>query len=241
MRVKDKLILCIILLACFVHCFNAKLLAQSTPPNIPDYDNQTIMFGWYVGGNSLYTNISDKKQLPYNDSIMSFRANTGYGFQIGLLGDLRLLSFLHVRFLPNVLFADRSFTFGVRKDNTFRETNQSFEVIYIDLPLEIKIATKRWHNFRPYLLGGIRYDYDMGSILRKKIAENEFLFKIKDSEISYTVGCGFDFYMSWFKFTLELKSSFGLIDVLDKNYRTVYSDCIEKMKTQMFCINLIFQ
>jgi len=241
MKIKNRLILYIILGVCFVHYFDNKLLAQDSPPNIPDYDDQIIMFGWYVGGNNLYTNITDKKQLPYNDTIMSFRANTGYGFQVGLLGDLRLLSFLHLRFLPNVFFTDRSFTFLTQKENTFSETNQRFEVIYLDLPLEVKIATKRWRNFRPYLIGGIRYDYDMGSILRKKSADNEFLFKIKDSEILYTVGCGFDFYMSWFKFTLELKSSFGLNDVLDKNYQTVYSNCIDKMKTQLFCINLIFQ
>ena len=57
----------------------------------------------------------------------------------------------------------------------------------------------------------------------------------------YTVGVGFDFYFSWFKMAVELKSSFGITDILNRDYQTVYADCIEKMKSQLFYINLTFQ
>lgn len=218
-----------------------KTYAQSSPENIPHYDNKAVIFGWYIGGNTMYTNITDGKALPYNDSIMAFNALSRIGGQIGLLGDLRLLSFLHVRFLPNISFSDRTFEFLIKEGETFHTTKQNFEVIYLDLPIELKIAAKRWHNFRPYLIGGFKYDYDLGSIRRKKIADNEFLFKINETEMYYTLGAGFDFYFPFFKMTVELKSAFGLTDVLNKEYRTVYSDCIDKMKSQMFYINVIFQ
>ena len=215
--------------------------AQNKPDNLPFYDDKAFHFGWYIGGNSLYTNIKDNKKLPYNDSIMSVNAKTGLGWQVGLLADARLLSFLHVRFLPDITFTQREFEFYVLHEDGLRTARNNFEVIYLDLPIEVKLMAKRWHNFRPYLIGGFKYDYDLGSIRRKKIADDEFLFKINESEMLYTVGVGFDFYFSWFKMAVELKSSFGITDILNRDYQTVYADCIEKMKSQLFYINLTFQ
>ena len=234
--VKDKLLF--ILLFVLV---SAKIMAQRKPPNLPYYDNKTFHYGWYIGGNSLYTNIKSNHNLPYNDSIMSFKAGSGLGFQIGVLADARLLSFLHMRLLPVITFSERNFTFYVAKDNVLHETTNNLDVIYAELPLEMKIMSVRWHNFRPYLIGGAKYAYDLGSLRRKKLAEGEYLFKINDSEIFYTIGVGFDFYLPYFKLGVELKSSFGLTDVLDHDYQTVYSDCIDKMKTQVFYINVTFQ
>ena len=217
------------------------LYAQDTPENIPHYDRKPILFGWYVGRNTMYTNITDKKILPYNDSIMSFNADSKIGGQIGLMAEARIFSFLYLRFLPNISFSDRSFSFLIKKDDIFHITKQNFEVIYLDLPFEMKLNAKRWHNFRPNLIFGFKYDYDLGSIRRKKIGDNEFLFKINEHELFYTLGAGFEFYFPFFKMTIELKSSFGLTDVLNREYKTVYSDCIDKMKTQVFYLNIIIQ
>ncbi len=241
MENKKIFILLLYFVVCMSCVFCKYTYAQTSPGNLPYYDNRAIRFGWYIGTNTLYTNIKDNKNLPYNDSIMSFNAHSGIGFQIGGMADARLFSFLHIRFLPNVVFADRGFSFLVKKNNALHTTKENFEVIYLDLPIEAKIMAKRWHNFRPYLIGGVRYDYDLGSIRRKKIADDEFLFKINDTELMYTLGVGFDFYFTFFKMSLELKSAFGLTDVLNKEFETVYADCIEKMKTQMFYINIIFQ
>ncbi len=234
-------ILCVIIVGalCLVYGNDAK--TQNVPQNSPKYDTKPVIFGWYVGFNTMYSTLSGKKNIPYNDTIMAFHSNTKVGAQIGVLADLRIFSFLNLRFLPNISFSDRNFTFLIKDGDKFREANQNFEVIYLDLPIEFKLSAKRWNNFRPYVLGGMKYDYDMGSIRRKKIGDNEFLFKINESELFYTLGVGFDFYFSFFKMTLEIKNSFGLTDVLNKDYKTVYSDCIEKMKSQMFSINLIFQ
>lgn len=239
---KRQILISFILIVAYLICNLSRIsYAQDVPKNIPHYDRKFFLPGWFCGINTMYTDISDKKNLPYQDSIMSFNAHTKPGVQLGIMADLRLLSFLYIRFLPNVSFSERNFSFLIKQNSTFHTTNQSFEVIYLDLPFEIKLTAKRWHNFRPYLLGGFKYDYDLGSIRRKKIRNDEFLFKVNDSEVSYVIGAGFDFYFPMFKMTLEIKNSFGTTDVLNHDYKTVYADCIEKMRTQMFYINLIFQ
>jgi hypothetical protein len=218
--------------------------SQDRPPNIPYFDDKTIHFGFILGYNSLYSNMVSNQNFPHNDTIMGFNADRSKGFQIGVISDLRLLSFVHLRLTPTISFADRLFTYDVADRNNINkihQTKKDLEVIYLEAPLELKVQSKRWRDFRPYLIGGMKYVYDLGSIKRKKLNEDEFLMKIDNQELMYTLGVGFDFYLEYFKFGVELKSSFGLNDILDHNFNNAYTDCIDKIKSQIFYINLTFE
>jgi hypothetical protein len=67
------------------------------------------------------------------------------------------------------------------------------------------------------------------------------MLKIDNSEIFYTVGAGIDFYLSYFKFGIELKTSYGLTNILVPDFHTMYSDVMDKIRTQVFYINLTFE
>ena len=115
------------------------------------------------------------------------------------------------------------------------------EVIYVEAPLEFKIQSKRWRNFRPYLIAGGKFAYDLASIKRKKASPDEILMKVNNSEWFYTLGVGFDFYLNYIKLGIEIKTSYGLNDILVHGYKTMYSDVLDKIKTQIFYINFTFE
>lgn len=221
--------------------YNILLYAQSTPPNKPWCDRSWYYFGIHTGVNSLYTNMVGNKNLPLYDSIMSFNSESGLGYQIGVIGDVTLLPFVHARLLPGVSFSERAFNYLVIKDDVLRKRHKTMEVIYIDIPAEITVNAKRWHNFNTYLIGGVRWCWDLGSIRRKKIDPDDIFFKVKDKELFYTLGAGFDLFLPYCKIGLELKSSFGLTDILDHGFVTPYSECIDKMKSQLFYITFTIQ
>ena len=127
------------------------------------------------------------------------------------------------------------------KNNEFVVKSTSLEAIYIELPLEFKIRSKRWRNMRPYLIAGGKYTYDLGSIKRKKANPEDVMLKIDNSEIFYTVGAGVDFYLPYFKFGVELKTSYALTNILIPEFHTMYSDVLDKIRTQVFYINLTFE
>ena len=81
----------------------------------------------------------------------------------------------------------------------------------------------------------------MGSIKRKKLKPEEYLMKLENKEFFYTLGVGFDFYLPMCKIGIEFKSSFGLTDILNHNFNNAYTDCLDKIKSQVFYINLTFE
>lgn len=231
----------ILLLIVLVFCFAGKMFSQSAPPNMPHYDKKTVHFGISFGYNQFYSNMIEKEFRPYQDNIMGFNSDRNSGFQLMFVTDLRLLSFLNLRFTPGVTFGDRRLNFYECKNDDFFIKSTSLEAIYVEIPLEFKVRSKRWRNMRPYLIAGGKYTYDLGSIKRKKANPEEVMLKIDNSEIFYTLGAGVDFYLNYFKFGIELKTSYGLTNILVPEFHTMYSDVLDKIRTQVFYINLTFE
>ncbi len=225
----------------FALLFVQTVFSQSSPPNLPHYDDKVIHFGATFGYNQLYTDIIEKENRPYVDTIMGFNSNRNSGFLIGFITDLRLGNYFHLRFLPSLNFADRRLNYFLYERDKYTEKNVPFEVVYLELPLELKIQSKRWRNFRPYLIAGGKYGYDLASIKRKKASPDEIMMKIDNSELFYTLGVGFDFYLNYFKLGIEIKTSYGVKDILVHDYHTMYSDVLDKLKSQIFYINLTFE
>lgn len=229
-----------LLILSFILC-GFRGFSQSTPPNMPEFDEKTFHVGVTFGYSSLYSNMVSATSLPLYDTIMGFYSESAPGFTIGVSADLKLLPFLHLRFIPTLVLSERTFVYDVIKNNELVARRNSLEVIYLEAPLEFKIQSKRYHNFRPYLIGGGKFVYDMGSIKRKKLKPEEYLMKLENKEFFYTLGVGFDFYLPMCKIGIEFKSSFGLTDILNHNFNNAYTDCLDKIKSQVFYINLTFE
>lgn len=230
----------LILVAVLIIYFT-ELFSQSAPPNMPHYDKKVAHFGISFGYNQFYSNIIGKENPPYQDTIMGFDSDRNSGFQLMFVSDLRLLSWLNLRFIPGVTFGDRRLNFYEYKNDVFNVRSTSLEAIYVEIPLEFKVRSKRWRNMRPYLIAGGKYTYDLGSIKRKKANPEDVMLKIDNSEIFYTLGAGVDFYLPYFKFGIELKTSYSLTNILIPEFHTMYSDVLDKIRTQVFYINLTFE
>jgi hypothetical protein len=55
-----------------------------------------------------------------------------------------------------------------------------------------------------------------------------------------TGGVGFDFYMKYFKFGVELQMAYGLVNVLDQE-NTIYTTSIDKLSSKMAWITFTFE
>jgi hypothetical protein len=182
-------------------------------------------------------------------SLVNMNADTLYpevsrlnpGINIQIVTDYRPAKNFDIRFLPGVSFGQREV--GFYKNKVLENDHQRLESSFLEFPLLLKYNGMRLNNVRPYLIGGLNYRYDLAG--KKEYDEERPIYlRLRRSDLYYEFGPGFDFYLPFFKLSVELKMSNGLRDVLVHDPATghpQYSKAIEKMKSQMWIIAFHFE
>lgn len=218
------------------------LTAQRRPQNLPHYDEKIVHFGFLLGYNQFSALLKVKDPLPEPDKVVGMNIDSQHGFQVGVIGDLKIFEYLRLRLTPTISFGERKFNFNVIDDKGIYKTESTnIEAIYLETPLEFKIQSRRWRDFRPYVIAGGKHAYDLASLKKKKIAEEDLLLRVENTDWMYTLGAGFDFYLQYFKFGIELKSSFSFNNMHIPEPQKPFSNIIDKYKTRIFYITLTFE
>lgn len=209
--------------------------------NLSNFDKNRIHYGIAVGY------IQSKFTVKYttdSDIRENVQGVTSYyipGFHLTILGDLRINDYLNLRFTPGIAFMDRDLNYAFSEaylaTSHLLDERRTAESVYGDLPIELKMRAMRWRNFRPYLITGAKMGFDFASLKNNKNKNDESIIRLAPVDVSYTAGVGFDFYFTYFKFAIELKMGFGLLElkVPDDTY---YTQSIESIKSRTFTLSI---
>ncbi|MBF6629321.1 MAG: PorT family protein [Proteiniphilum sp.] len=161
------------------------------------------------------------------------------GLSVGIINDLYLNRYMNLRAIPTLYLGDKRFVF--REQASGEEYRSRIRNNYIALPLHLKISGERFNNFRPYALVG-----GYGSVELASRKNRAVLLKPFDVGIELGVGC--DFYLPLFKLSPELKFSFGLIDILEKERPDLkdaslqkYAQSLSKATQRMVTLSFHFE
>ena len=75
------------------------------PQNLPRYDLQKLHFGFTIGINSLDFIMSKNLNYVGSDSLVNVYSNNQYGFNLGIVSNLRLGKFTDLRFIPTLVIS----------------------------------------------------------------------------------------------------------------------------------------
>ncbi len=207
------------------------------PWNDPGYDNKLVHFGFSVGINYMDLGIKRtlKSAIISNPVLIPDVTTLQPGFQVQIVSNLRLSENFDLRFLPGISFGARVINFYNLNDKTLFGSVE-VESNYLDFPLDIKYRARRLNNYRPYILSGINYRYDMAA--RK---ENDL--RLKAGDIYYEIGVGVDWYLPYFKFSTEIKAGMGLLDLLVRDSKSVqnYVSSIDKVNAYIVGLSFHFE
>jgi hypothetical protein len=233
----------LLLISTFICLFSAT--AQSPIPNNEYYDTKIFHFGYLLGFSQTNFKVDLKNNYKLPDSILGLQAHSRPGFTVGIVTNLRMHDYLDLRFIPTLTLGSRNLNYFVRNQKSPRVLtyiDKQIESTIVDLPIEIKWKAARIMNYRPYVVGGVKYSIDMASNARKK-ADNdeEVLIKLLPTEFAYFVGVGFEFYLPYSnKIAIELKSSFGLNNIL-KFEDNIYTNCVDRLTSKNTFISITFE
>ncbi|MBU8891639.1 MAG: PorT family protein [Bacteroidales bacterium] len=211
--------------------------------NYQNVDNKKIHFGFTIGFNTMDFKITRSMNTFGADSAILLPEINDLvpGFHVGIVSNLRLNKHLDFRFLPGIALGQRKILFYDNNQNVVSE--MKIESTFIDLPLTFKYKSTRIANTRPYVIGGVNVRNDMAR--NKEFNEDEEIYiKLKPFDVYYEMGAGLDFYLAYFKFSIEIKYSVGILNVVSSDPADdypQYTNSIDKLNSRMFMISLHFE
>ena len=129
------------------------------PQNLPRYDFQKLHFGFTIGINSL--DFVMNKNLSYvgTDSLVNVYSKNQYGFNLGIVSNLRLGKFTDLRFIPTLVFGERILDYNFKLNNTNENViteSKRIESTLLDFPFHLKYKSERYNNIRTFLITGLK-------------------------------------------------------------------------------------
>jgi hypothetical protein len=214
-----------------------QLLAQQEW-NLADHDLKKYYFGITLSSNSSRFHLNHSTKFLSSDSVSSVSPAAKGGFGLGLLGTLKVFSHLELRTNPHLIFASRSITYNLKYPKLDEDPIQEklIESIYVSFPFQAKFNSDRISNFRVYVLGGGKFEYDLASNSQKRKAED--LVKLVKGAFGYEVGFGFNFYFPSFIFSPEIKLSNTIPNVHSRDPNLIYSNVIDRMQARMIVFSI---
>ena len=239
-KLKFKYILILIIV---LSTFSARAQDPNEKGNLTHYYNQALHFGFALGINKANFVIDPKVHFETFDSLKKVESTARFGFNLGIISDLRLTKYVTLRFVPNLSFAERTLLYTFEGFDTIVRT-KTIESTFINFPLDLKLRSKRVKNFGAYILAGGAYNLDLAAKSKVPLTSNpnpnEQIVKLYRDDFSYEVGGGTEFYLQYFKFAIEAKLSMGLSDIIKKE-NTIFSNSINSLHSKVFMISITFE
>jgi len=202
--------------------------------NHENFDKQRVYWGYFLGFN-FYDYKFDYKNLGPDIVV-----NRTTGFNVGLVGDLRLQEYVNLRFEPGLYYTQRNLEFpGFTKSS---DAKRQVGATYIHFPFLLKFSALRTGNVRPYLVGGFSSTLNLGSNSKSLDDNKEQKFRVKPWTKNYELGFGLDLYLEYFKFSPSIRGVFGLDDemIRDNDPNSPWTGNVQSMKTRAVLINFTF-
>lgn len=190
--------------------------------------------------------------LNSNFKVTDINPQMTHGFSVGIVGNLRLAKYFDLRLIPTLSFGERRIMYKIvslQEDpingsitEVTKNINSTTHSTFIEFPLQVKYRSKRYNNSAAYIIAGANYKIDMAS--QKKYYDETSgrpkALSINRHDLAAEVGAGFDFYTGYFKLGVELKMSYGLLNVAKKdNY--MFTNSFDNLRNKTFQLSFTFE
>ncbi len=205
--------------------------------NLINYDEERIHYGFALGVHSskYVFKYRDAFVTPSFDTLHSIVNRPLAGFKVGFVVNFHLWQYLDFRVLP---------TFGLYENELkYRYTNgTSFtmfkDATFLEIPLVFKYKSQRRRNTAMYLVLGVNPSLEAAAKGDEQ-ADIETL-ETKNWSIAVESGVGFDLYFPLFKFSPELRYSWGFRNMIQEDINE-FNAPIEKLIFHNFTFFVTFE
>jgi hypothetical protein len=210
--------------------------------NLPNFDLRRFHFGFLLSYNTSDFFMTLDPRAPFTDSLMVLEHQKKPGFNLGIVASLNMTPNTSLRFLPTLSFQERNLFYQFQaSDGQYKYFQKPVESTYLEFPLLLKFRSNRINNFAVYLITGGKFSIDMATQKDVNQAlDDETVIKLAKYDYSADVGGGFDFFLPYFKFGVELKHGIGIPNLLIDDM-TRFSAPIHSMRSKVWVLTFTFE
>ena len=203
--------------------------------NQSDHDEKDFHFGINIGINRSHFNFTHHPLFLQRDSVMVVESVNSTGLNLAWLVEKRISDHFAIRTFPlDLTFTEKAFEYVLKyPDRVGGEdslTSKKVQSISMSLPVQLKFCSDRIGNFKVYMLGGLKAEYDMAANAGARKAEN--LIKLNRFDYGIEAGLGFHFYYPYFVLTPEIKMGWGLSNLHSRDPNLKFSNVIDKVNSR---------
>lgn len=207
--------------------------------NFKEFESKPYYFGISLGINNSSYQVSRSSNFEVNDSISIINGLLKPGFDLHIITNLKIGQYFDFRFLPGFSFTDRKIQFTQKEDDI--ERTQDFESVFLDMPLLLRFKSAPYKDKRLFLIGGIKYQFDVVSNARANRDKASEILQISPHDFQVEFGAGIQFFFPFFIFSPEFKFSQGIGNVHIFKNELNDSSIIESLVSRMFTISFNFE
>ena len=221
------------------------LFAQGQTGNLGQFDRDLLHWGIQVGYTQSKFDLRFSEEAALRETLQGTTSYYAPGFHIAVIGDMRLGDWFNLRLLPGVTLVTREISYSWEQSylsahRTIAERSRNVESVYGDIPIELKLRSVRYGDFRPYLTAGVSYGFDFASLRKNRNQTNQSIIRLQASDLRYTMGVGFDVFLRYVKFAIEMKMAFGLLDLKVED-PDIYIRSFDYLRTRTFMLSFTFE
>ncbi|MEP1032924.1 outer membrane beta-barrel protein [Ekhidna sp.] len=213
-------------------------VAQNNPSdNLLNYEDQWIHYGFLISVHSSKYVIrhSDYFTSPAMDTVHSIIPGNLGGFKLGFVINMKVSEYLDFRLLPTVGFYENDLNYRFTNGITQRELK---DATMVELPLLLKYKSARRGNLAMYMVFGINPSLEASGKGDEQDVSQKL--ELKNWNLAIDVGVGLDIFYPFFKFSPEIRYSYGLRNMLTEDPND-FSIGLEKLTTQNLGIFVTFE
>ena len=202
-------------------------------------DDLPYYFGLTLGYNTSYLHHTKSANFFASDSIMYVNPVASGGITMGLLGTLKINDHIELRANPQLIIGGSKYIDYTLKSVKPGEQTQHQQILpstLVSLPAHFKLNSDRIENFRLYILGGVKFDFDLSSNSTSRNADD--LVKLNAADFGLEAGLGVNIYLPFVTVSPEIKFSYGISNLHKLDNGLKYSNVLDKLRSRMIVFSI---
>lgn len=224
---------------------NGAAFGQTQPKgnyNFWEFKKKPFYFGLTLGGHSSGYLTSNSRKLVQHDSIRIISGADKPGLHVNIITNLKIGEYFDFRFIPGFAFSERRINYT----NDPNQSNSDFlteriESVFLEIPMLMRFKSAPYKDKRLFVVGGLKYTYDVSSNSRARKDQSVNLLKIAPHDFQFEIGAGVQFFFPFFIFSPEIKYSQSLGNIHVFNGSKTESTVIDKILSRALSISFHFE